>query len=217
MYSAPMNTNIRVYGYLRASTDEQDASRAKGELTEFAEKSGFQIACWFEENESGARLYRPELFRLLEVAMSGDIILVEQVDRISRLNASDWEELKHKINHKGLKVVSLDLPTSHQFMSSGDAFTERMLAALNNMMLDMLAAVARKDYEDRRRRQAQGVQKAKLEGKYKGRPKDKELHKKIEGLLRDNKSYSYIESLIGCSRHTISKVSKAMKEINASG
>ncbi len=34
-----------------------------------------------------------------------------------------------------------------------------MLAALNSMMLDMLAAVARKDYEDRRRRQAQGVQK----------------------------------------------------------
>jgi len=36
-----------------------------------------------------------------------------------------------------------------------------MLTALNAMMLDMLAAVARKDYDDRRRRQAQGVQRAK--------------------------------------------------------
>lgn len=211
MYNAPMNTNTRIYGYLRASTHEQDASRAKNELLKFAEGMGLQIACWFEENESGAQLHRPELFRLLNVAMSGDIILVEQVDRISRLNTDDWEKLKYLIGNKGLKVVSLDLPTSYQFMNRTDEFTERMLAALNSMMLDMLAAVARKDYEDRRRRQAQGVQKAKQEGKYKGRPINKILHQKIEGLLMEKKSYSQIENLIGCSRHTISKVSKSMK------
>jgi hypothetical protein len=33
----------------------------------------------------------------------------------------------------------------------GEEFTARMFAAVNAMMLDMLAAVARKDYEDRRR------------------------------------------------------------------
>ena len=47
-----------------------------------------------------------------------------------------------------------------------------MFAAINAMLLDMLAAVARKDYEDRRRRQAQGQAKAKAEGKYRGRPED---------------------------------------------
>lgn len=205
-----MNNNIRIYGYLRASTDDQDASRAKNDLIEFANKMGYQVAYWFEENESGARLHRPELFRLLDIAMMGDIILVEQVDRISRLNTKDWEQLKNIIASKGLRVVALDLPTSHQFMHTTDEFTDRMLAALNNMMLDMLAAVARKDYEDRRR-QAQGVQRAKQEGKYKGRPVNIKLHQKIEGLLREGKSYSQIESLIGCSRHTISKVSKLLK------
>ncbi len=211
MYSALMKTDIRIYGYLRASTDEQDASRAKNELMLFAEQMGFQVACWFEENESGAQLKRPELFRLLDIAISGDVVLVEQVDRISRLNTQDWEKLKLMINKKGLKVVSLDLPTSYQFMSNTDDFTERMLSALNGMMLDMLAAVARKDYEDRRRRQAQGVQRAKLEGKYRGRPINTKLRSKIEGLLRENKSYSQIEELLGCSRHTISKVSKVIK------
>ena len=211
-----MNHNIRIYGYLRASTNEQDASRAKNDLIEFADKMGYPVAYWFEENESGARLHRPELFRLLDIAMPGDIILVEQVDRISRLNTKDWEQLKNIISSKGLKVVALDLPTSHQFMHTTDEFTERMLAALNSMMLDMLAAVARKDYEDRRRRQAQGVQRAKQEGKYKGRPVDIQLHQKIEGLLQDGKSYSQIEALIGCSRHTISKVSKLLKVNKAS-
>jgi DNA invertase Pin-like site-specific DNA recombinase len=83
-----------------------------------------------------------------------------------------------------------------------------MLSALNGMMLDMLAAIARKDYEDRRRRQSQGISRAKREGRYRGRPENKELQAKIEGLLKDGKSYSYIQDLLGCSRHTISKVSK---------
>ena len=41
---------------------------------------------------------------------------------------------------------------------------QEMFTAINAMLLDMLAAVARKDYEDRRRRQAQGIVKAKAEG-----------------------------------------------------
>ncbi len=199
---------MRIYGYLRASTAEQDASRAKEQLSDFAKQMNLNIACWFEENESGASLKRPELFRLLDVAQPGDVLLVEQVDRISRLDSHDWETLKSLINQKHIKVVSIDLPTSYQFMKHSDTFTERMMSALNSMMLDMLAAVARKDYEDRRRRQAQGVQRAKLAGKYKGRPEDKVLHQKIEGLLSDGKSYNYIVDILGCSRHTISKVKK---------
>jgi len=93
-------------------------------------------------------------------------------------------------------------------MKNTDTFTERMMSVLNSMMLDMLAAVARKDYEDRRRRQAQGVQRAKLAGKYKGRPEDKVLHQKIEGLLTDGKSYNYIINLLGWSRDMILKIKK---------
>jgi DNA invertase Pin-like site-specific DNA recombinase len=42
-------------------------------------------------NESRTKLARPELFRLLADAQPGDILLVEQVDRLSRLTAPDWE------------------------------------------------------------------------------------------------------------------------------
>ena len=126
---------MRIYGYLRASTAEQDASRAQKQLSDFAEKMGLHIACWFEENESGASLKRPELFRLLDVAQPGDVLLVEQVDRISRLDSEDWETLKTQINQKGIKVVSIDLPTSYQFMKNSDTFTERMMSALNRGLL----------------------------------------------------------------------------------
>ena len=201
----------RIYGYLRASTDEQDANRAKEQLIEFAQSQGQQIAGWFVENESGASLKRPELFRLLDIAQQGDCLLVEQVDRISRLNGEDWESLKAIIKAKGVRIVALDLPTSHQLMTTGDEFTSRMLDALNSMMLDMLAAIARKDYTDRRRRQAQGIAKAKAEGRYKGRPIDEALHEKIQLALSAGWSYSKIEDMYKCSRATIAKVAKDKK------
>jgi len=106
--------------------------------------------------------------------------------------------------------VALDLPTSHQFINTrSDEFTQRMLSAINSMMLDMLAAVARKDYEDRRRRQSEGIGKARMEGKYKGRTPNPKLHENIATLLNAGKSYSDIVNLLGCSRSTISKIRKS--------
>jgi DNA invertase Pin-like site-specific DNA recombinase len=83
-----------------------------------------------------------------------------------------------------------------------------MFAALNAMMLDMLAAVARKDYEDRRRRQAQGVAKAKAAGAYRGRPEDTARNAGIAGMLRSGMSWTAIQEATGCSRATIAKVAK---------
>ena len=203
--------NFRTYAYLRASTKEQDAGRAKNALLRFANDHDLVISAFFAENESGATLQRPELFRLLEIAQKGDVVLVEQIDRISRLKDDDWDSLKSIIKAKGLRVVSLDLPTSHQFAVVNDEFTGRMLSAINDLMLDMLAAIARKDYEDRRRRQKEGIIKARSEGRYRGRQIDIELQQKVEGMLSDKKSYDYIQHILGCSRSTISKVSKKLK------
>src|SRR3954454_19632978 len=162
-----------IRAYLRASTDEQDAARARDQLRAFAADRGLNIAAWYIENESGAKLARPELFRLLNDSQPGDVLLVEQVDRLSRLTTSDWEKLRTEMAARHVRVVSLDLPTSWMMATgNGDDFTARMFDAINGMLLDMLAAIARKDYEDRRRRLAQGHAKAKADGKYKGRKED---------------------------------------------
>jgi DNA invertase Pin-like site-specific DNA recombinase len=57
-----------------------------------------------------------------------------------------------------------------------------MFDAINGMMLDMLAVIARKDYE-RRRRQLQGIAKAKADGIYNGHPQDIERNANIANLL----------------------------------
>ncbi|AMH02178.1 resolvase [Serratia liquefaciens] len=201
---------MRVWAYLRASTKQQDADRALNELEAFAHSHDLKVSKYFKENESGASLQRPQLFLLLEIAERGDILLCEQIDRISRLTGEDWKTLRAIIESKGIRVVSLDLPTSHQLLNVQDEFTVRMFEAMNSMMLDMLAAISRKDYEDRRRRQKQGIQKARSENRYKGRPIDQELHRRIAELLSDGKSWNKVQDLIGCSRATVAKVSKKM-------
>ena len=193
--------------YLRASTTEQDATRAREQLEAFAAERGLDVVGTYIENESGASLQRPELFRLLDDSKANDILLCEQVDRLSRLTDDDWRKLRATIDAKAVRIVALDLPTSWQ-MATGDEFTLRMFAAINGMLLDMLAAVARKDYEDRRRRQAQGIEKAKREGLYRGRREDTARNEGIAGMLKAGMSWSSIQAATGCSRATIAKVSQ---------
>jgi DNA invertase Pin-like site-specific DNA recombinase len=197
-----------IRAYLRASTAEQDARRAKDQLKAFAAERGLQVVSWYEENESGAKLARPVLFRLLADAHDGDILLVEQVDRLSRLTQDDWEKLKAELQAKHIRVVALDLPTSWLMAAKADEFTGRMFEAINSMLLDMLAAVARKDYDDRRRRQAQGQAKAKAEGRYKGRVEDVARNAGIASMLTSGQSWSAIQAATGCNRATIAKIAK---------
>lgn len=109
-----------------------------------------------------------------------------------------------------MRMVTLDLPTSRQAMTANrtapDDFTGRMLAAINTMFLDMLAAVARKNYEDRRRRQALGSEKGKAEGAYQGRKTDEDLHKRIRLLLDEGKSVRVVAGLLGCSTNRVQQV-----------
>jgi DNA invertase Pin-like site-specific DNA recombinase len=110
---------------------------------------------------------------------------------------------------RGVRVVALDLPTSWMMATNtADEFTARMFAAINDMLLDMLAAVARKDYDDRRRRQAQGQAKAKEQGRYKGRPEDVERNDGIAAMIRAKQSWTSIQRATGCSRATIAKIAK---------
>ncbi len=201
-----------IRAYLRASTAEQDASRARADLQAFAAERGLRIAAFYVENASGASLDRPELWRLLADSSPGDVLLVEQVDRLSRLSADDWTKLRREIEARGVKVVALDLPTSWQLANSAtDDFTARMLAALNAMLLDVLASVAAKDYQDRRRRTAQGIERARALGRFKGRPEDKARNTRIAGLLRAGMSWTDVEQSLDVSRSTVAKVARRLK------
>lgn len=197
-----------IRAYLRASTDDQDASRARDQLEAFVAGFGLAIAASYMENASGSHANRPELIRLLKDSKRGDVLLVESIDRLSRMGDQDWRELKGAIDQRGLRIVAIDLPTSHQGMTlpTNDEFTDRMLSAINYMMIDMMAAIARKDYQQRRERQSQGIVKAKAAGVYKGRPVNEDLRKRVRELLGANLGIRATARHANCSTTTVMRI-----------
>ncbi len=107
-------------------------------------------------------------------------------------------------------ILSKELSTSYIALQSENntEFISSILQAINSTLLDMLAAIAKKDYEDRKYRQQQGIARAKAEGKYLGRPIDQEKRKIIASLLKSGGSYSYIQKVAKCSRQLIATVAK---------
>ena len=198
-----------IRAYLRASTNEQDAQRARGSIDRFAHEHGVVICNYYAENESGAHLKRPELFRLLEDSRPSDILLVEDIDRLSRLDSIEWENLKGIIRKHEVRIVAVNVPTTWQHLSPiKNEFDARMFGAINDMLLDMLAAIARRDYEQRRERQKQGIEKARTAGKYRGRIVDLERYNAINRLLESGSSWNLVQKTIKCSRSTISSAIK---------
>lgn len=143
-----------VRAYLCASIDDQDATRAREALRNFAAGHGTRIAATYVENASGTLLDCRELLRLLSDAEPGDVLLVEAVDRLSRLDRSTWDKLRERIVQAGLQVGSLDLPLTHSLLrpavASADSAQEWMTRAVSQMFLELMAAFARKGYETRR-------------------------------------------------------------------
>ncbi|VCZ14172.1 hypothetical protein BANRA_05145 [Escherichia coli] len=98
-----------VRAYLRASTTEQDATRAPDTINTI--ERGLSICNYYIENESGSKLERPELFRLLKDCQQNDILLVED-GQLSRPVGEDWNTLKKMIRQKDIRVVAVNVPTT---------------------------------------------------------------------------------------------------------
>ena len=167
-----MNTRI----YVRASTKEQDAERALNDLRAFANNLGHNTTEYIE-NHTGTKLERPQLNKLLGESEHGDILLVESVDRLSRLTQDDFSTLKQRIKDKGLRLVVQDLPTTHAVINTTDDITSAVLTVVNNMLIDLLATMARLDNEKRKERIKQGLERSGY--KPTGKKADTAKHKRI--------------------------------------
>jgi len=204
-----MNTRL----YLRASTKEQDANRAMQLLTEFCKAHKLEITDKYIENFSGTKLNRPKLNKLLDDSQQGEILLVESVDRLSRLPMSDWEKLKTIISDKGLKLVVVDLPTTHTLLNSDD-ITASILSIINNMLLDLMATMARLDNDKRIERIKQGQQRAINAGKkIGGSSKNQELRSKVISYLDKSLTIEEIAKIAGCGVATVYRVKNELKLI----
>lgn len=155
------NPNGQILAYKRVSSYEQNLAR-QDYLDEGADKVFTDKVSSFKE--------RPQLERLLTYAREGDKIRVHSIDRFAR----SVKDLKIMIDDLLAKDVSVEF-VSENLTFSPD--TE------NNLYADVLLSVLGSIYEFERKmmliRQAEGIEKAKAAGKYKGRKRiltDKQVH-----------------------------------------
>lgn len=188
--------------YVRASTKDQDAERALDDLITFSKEYGDQYHSYIE-NYSGTKLDRPALNRLLDEAEQGDILLVESVDRLSRLSQDDFSTLKQRIKAKGLRLVVADLPTTH---TVNEGMTGDILNVINSMLIDLLATMAKLDNDKRRERIKQGLERSGY--KPTGKKADTTKHDRIKALNDKGLTKEEIAKAVGCGVATVYRVLK---------
>ena len=190
--------------YVRASTKDQNAERALSDLIKFSKAYSKKNESYVE-NYSGTKLDRPQLSKLLDDANQGDILLVESVDRLSRLSQDDFAILKQRIKDKGLRLVVADLPTTHTI--SNDSMTGEILKVVNDMLIDLLATMAKLDNDKRKERIKQGLA---LSGyKPTGKKADTAKHNRILELASNgNMTKQEIAKAVGVGVATVYRVLK---------
>ena len=198
-------TTIRIY--LRASTKDQDAERVLNELIHFSQAFSTQHEVYCE-NISGTKLERPALNKLLSDAASKDILLIESVDRLTRLTAEDFDTLKTRIKAKGLRLVVMDLPTTHTLLAGSDDITGSILDLINNLLIDLLATMARLDNEKRKERIKQGLARSGYVPT--GKKANTTKHKRIIELNKQgNMSKQEIANAVGVGVASVYRVLKS--------
>ena len=146
-----------IYGYARCSTNEkeQDINRQVREL----KQQGATDKTIYLEYESGTKVNRAELMKLLDVVKPGDTILATEVSRITRSTKQlcDIIELA-KERHIKLVLGSFVVDCSKEL----DPMTEGMLK-----MMGVFAELERNMISQRVK---SGMENAKAKGKTIGRP-----------------------------------------------
>lgn len=138
-------------GYRRVSTRDQNISR---------QLDGVQIDKCFDDYVSGGTLDRPEWAKCVDYIREGDTLFVHSIDRLAR-NLGDLEQTIKQLNDKG--VVVHFVKQSLTFNGTRDP--------MHRLLLQVLGAFAEFEREVILERQAEGIAKAKAEGRHCGRPR----------------------------------------------
>jgi DNA invertase Pin-like site-specific DNA recombinase len=191
--------------YLRTSTDSQDLSRQE-RVVDDAKAAGFYIACVYRETASGARPDRPELDRLIRDLQPGEVVVAERMDRISRLPLPDAERLISRIREKGARLAVPDVLDLSEISAHSDGLARVVFDAVQELLLKLALQMAYDDHQQRRERQRQGIERAKAQGKYKGRRTDKRRNARILELRAAGHSIAATARLSGSSPSTVKRV-----------
>lgn len=115
--------------------------------------------------QSGKNFRRTEYLKLKNALRRGDTLIVKELDRLGRMKKDVTRELA-QLRDTGVVVRILEIPTTLVKLPEEQAW---ILDMINNLLTEVLASVAEQERKIIKRRQREGIELAKKQGKYKGR------------------------------------------------
>ena len=173
--------------YLRVSTTGQSLDVQREQL--------LAAGCTelFEEKKSGTTTQgRDQLDAALRFVRKGDVFYVTRLDRLAR-SMTDLRKIVDTLTEKGVGLRVLQQGAIDTTRSEG------------RLMLNMLASFAEFETDLRKERQADGIAKAKAEGKYHGRPATID-GARIAELEKEGLGASAIAKKLGIGRASVYRV-----------
>src|ERR1700733_9099018 len=177
-------------GYARVSTSGQDTATQEARL-----KATGCTLIRTETVSGGSRNGRSELASILEFIRSDDVLIVVKLDRLGR-NTRDVLNLVHELEEKGasLRVLEPAIDTC---------------GPMGRMVLTVLGMVAEMELGFIKERQRAGIEAAKAEGVYKGRPVKFDRARILE-LKKQGTGATEIAKAVGCKRGNVYKTLKTV-------
>jgi len=196
------------YALIRVSTKEQKVARQIKRMTELGiPKENITI-----EKESGKSTVRAKYRKLVKQLKKGDILYIENVDRLSRDYDGILREWHILTVEKGVTIKILDTP-----MLDTDQTADNLLYKfIRNIMLHILAFQAENEWQKIKSRQAQGIAIAKANGKPLGRPKIVRTDEELEiarQYLNDEIGLNIALTLLGKKRTAFYDLCQAVSEM----
>ena len=198
-------------GIGRVSTKDQNPQRQ----IEAFKKEGIEERYIFIDKCSGngGNLEkRDEYQKARAIVRKGDIVYLDALDRLGRNTKEIEQEWRYFTEEVGCYVVVLSMPLLDTRPREGVTDVSEMVAKI---ALAVFSWMAQKETEERKRRQRDGIEIAKREGKYKGR-KPVEIDKyefarlfaEVQSGERTNK---YVMDKMGLKRNTYYKLVEEFK------
>ena len=147
--------NVKIYGYARVSTREQNEERQIIALREY----GVQDRYIFMDKQSGKDFDRPAYQRMIKKLKPGDLLIIKSIDRFGRSYEDILEQWRFITRKKRASIVVLDMPLLDTRMDNG-----LVGVLIADIVLQVLCYMAQAEREAIRKRQAEGIAAAKGRG-----------------------------------------------------
>lgn len=160
----------KTFAYVRVSSKDQNIERQIIAINKYCEDNNIFLdeRDIFIDSMTGQTFDRPEYKLLKRALRSGDTLIIKELDRLGRNKSALKEELNYFKENK-IRVRILNIPTTLVDLPDGQ---EWIFDMINNILIEVLAAIAEDERNRIKRRQKEGLDalRERNNGKGIGRP-----------------------------------------------